>query len=170
MLDLKFFYTLSFQKCSVAIYLSLLVSKFLMHMFKFCLLLWNNITVNTRHKHTRFCCMENIVPGVFCTPDLLGSDLSYSTWLQEMHFFLFLLPPSTTPLVASALTWLKYYFHSLWYARRKRITFRTYYHYSKGVPHFLITCTCSGTHSTLCFSPNTNNVWNTVSGLTVMAC
>ena len=35
------------------------------------------------------------------------------------------------------------------------ITFRTYYYYSKVVAHFLITCTCSGTHSTLCFSSNT---------------
>ena len=34
-LGLKFFYTLSFQKCSIAIYLSLLVSKFLMHMLTF---------------------------------------------------------------------------------------------------------------------------------------
>ena len=32
-LGLKFFYTLSFQKCSIAFYLSLLVSKFLMRIF-----------------------------------------------------------------------------------------------------------------------------------------
>ena len=35
-LGLKFFYTISFQKCSVAFCLSLLVSKFLMHMLTFC--------------------------------------------------------------------------------------------------------------------------------------
>jgi hypothetical protein len=38
-LGLKFFLTLSFQKCSIAFCLSLLVSKFLMHMLKFGLLL-----------------------------------------------------------------------------------------------------------------------------------
>jgi hypothetical protein len=39
-LGLKIFYTLSFQKCLFAFYLSLLVYKFLMHMLKFCLLLF----------------------------------------------------------------------------------------------------------------------------------
>ena len=37
-LGLKFFYTLSFQKCSIAFYLSLLVSNFLVCMLMFCLL------------------------------------------------------------------------------------------------------------------------------------
>jgi hypothetical protein len=37
-LVLKFFYILSFQKCSVAFYLSVLVSSLLMHMLTFCLL------------------------------------------------------------------------------------------------------------------------------------
>jgi len=36
---LKFFYTLSFQKGSIAFYLSLLVSQFPVHMLTFCLLL-----------------------------------------------------------------------------------------------------------------------------------
>ena len=36
--------------------------------------------------------------------------------------------------------------------------------------HLHITCTYSSTHSTLCFFSNMNNVWNTVSGLTVMTC
>jgi len=127
-------------------------------------------TVNMRHNHTKFSCLGEHCAWYLCTPDLLVSDLSCSTWLQQMHFFLFPSPPSTTPLLVSALTWMKYYFHSLWYAHHKRITFWTYYHYSKGVPHIFTTCTCSGTHSTWCFSSNTNNVWNTVSGLTVMAC
>ena len=38
-LGLKFFYTLSFQKRSIVFYLFLLVSRFLMHMLMFCLLL-----------------------------------------------------------------------------------------------------------------------------------
>jgi hypothetical protein len=44
-LGLKFFYTLSFQKCSIAFYLSLLVSKFLMHMLIFCLLLCSLVLI-----------------------------------------------------------------------------------------------------------------------------
>jgi hypothetical protein len=37
-LGLKFFYTLSFQKRSISVYLFLLVSRFLMHMLTFCLI------------------------------------------------------------------------------------------------------------------------------------
>jgi len=44
-LGLKFFYTLFFQKCSIAFYLSLLVSKFLMCMFTFCLLLCSLVLI-----------------------------------------------------------------------------------------------------------------------------
>jgi len=44
-LGLKFFYTLSFQKCSVAFYLSSLMSKFLMNMLTFCLLLCSLVSV-----------------------------------------------------------------------------------------------------------------------------
>ena len=38
-LGLKFFYILSFQKCLFTFYLSLLVTRFLMHMLKFCLII-----------------------------------------------------------------------------------------------------------------------------------
>ena len=44
-LGLKFFYTLSFQKCTIALYLSVLVSKFLMHMLMFCLLLCSLVLI-----------------------------------------------------------------------------------------------------------------------------
>ena len=44
-LGLKFFYTLSFQKCSFAFYLSLVVSRFLMRMLTFCLLLCSLVLI-----------------------------------------------------------------------------------------------------------------------------
>ena len=44
-LGLKFSYKLSFQKCSIAFCLSLLVSKFLMHMLTFCLLLCSLVLI-----------------------------------------------------------------------------------------------------------------------------
>ena len=44
-LGLKFFDTLSFQKCSIALYLSLLASQFLMHMLTFCLLLCSLVLI-----------------------------------------------------------------------------------------------------------------------------
>ena len=44
-LGLKFFYTISFQKCSIAFYLTLLVSKVLMHMLMFCLLLCSLVLI-----------------------------------------------------------------------------------------------------------------------------
>ena len=43
-LGLKFFYTLSFQKRSIAFCLSVLVSQFLMHMLMFCLLLCSSVS------------------------------------------------------------------------------------------------------------------------------
>ena len=44
-LGLKFFYTLSFQKCLFAFCVSLLVSRFLMHRLKFCLLLCSLVLI-----------------------------------------------------------------------------------------------------------------------------
>jgi len=44
-LSLKFFYTLSFQKCSIVFCLSLLVSNFLMHMLMFCVLLCSSALI-----------------------------------------------------------------------------------------------------------------------------
>ena len=44
-LGLKFFYTLSFQKYSIAFYLALLVPKFLMHMLMFCVLLCSLVLI-----------------------------------------------------------------------------------------------------------------------------
>jgi len=44
-LGLKLFYTLSFQKCSIAFCLSLLVSQFLNHMLTFCLFLCSLVLI-----------------------------------------------------------------------------------------------------------------------------
>ena len=62
-LGLKFFYIFSFLKCLFAFCLSLLVSRFLMHMFKFCLLLWSLVLIVVFFRYTflflkKFCSMK----------------------------------------------------------------------------------------------------------------
>jgi len=87
-LDLKFFYTLSLQKCLFAFYLSFLVSRFLMHILKFCLLLFSSVLIYFfiyTFIPENFCSLSKRVPSKLlqkacCLPGCVGSR-------QQGHLF-----------------------------------------------------------------------------------